>query len=214
LRPQRATTAAAGATPQRPRAGRRLSSRRGSLPPSSRARRLVSGAHPGAPNRQAAAIGRGEALFNGRTFAIDDVRGINSADPDDGDPVTGTFIGSCGTCHDTPNIGNHSVSLPIDIGITTASPVGGLDVENLPTYAFEQIGTGKTIQVTDPGRGLVSGKFKDIGKTKGPTLRARHPRPYFHNGAAKNLGGGRFLRCPVQHRLRRGKADLVVPDAL
>ena len=146
------------------------------------------GAHPGAPNRQAAAIGRGEALFNGRTFAIDDVRGINSADPDDGDPVSGTFTGSCGTCHDTPNIGNHSVSLPIDIGITTASPVGGLDVENLPTYTFEQIGTGKTIQVTDPGRGLVSGKFKDIGKTKGPTLRALATRaPYFHNGAAKNL---------------------------
>jgi hypothetical protein len=146
------------------------------------------GAHPGAPNRQAAAIGRGEALFNGRTFAIDDVRGINSSDPDDGDPVTGTFSGSCGTCHDTPNIGNHSVSLPIDIGITTASPVGGLDVENLPTYTFQQIGTGKTIQVTDPGRGLISGKFKDIGKTKGPTLRALATRaPYFHNGAAKNL---------------------------
>jgi len=102
--------------------------------------------------------------------------------------VTGTFIGSCGTCHDTPNIGNHSVSLPIDIGITTASPVGGLDLENLPTYTFEQIGTGKTIQVTDPGRGLISGKFKDIGKTKGPTLRALATRaPYFHNGAAKNL---------------------------
>jgi hypothetical protein len=146
------------------------------------------GAHPGAPNRQAAAIGRGEALFNGRTFTIDNVRGINSTDPDDGDPVTGPFTGSCGTCHDTPNIGNHSVSLPIDIGVTTATPVGGLDVESLPTYTFEQIGTGKTIQVTDPGRGLVSGKFKDIGKTKGPTLRALAARaPYFHNGAARNL---------------------------
>jgi hypothetical protein len=44
-------------------------------------------------------------------------------------------------CHDTPNIGNHSVSLPIDIGVTTAHPVGGLDIENLPTYMFEQVGT-------------------------------------------------------------------------
>jgi cytochrome c peroxidase len=146
------------------------------------------GAHPGAPSHHAAAIGRGEALFNERTFAIDNVRGINSADPDDGDPLSGTFTGSCGTCHDTPNIGNHSVSLPIDIGITTATPVGGLDVANLPTYTFEQLGTGKRIRVTDPGRGLVSGKFKDIGKTKGPTLRALATRaPYFHNGAAKDL---------------------------
>jgi cytochrome c peroxidase len=146
------------------------------------------GAHPGAPSPLAAAIGRGEALFNTRTFAIDDVRGINSNDADDHDPIAGPFMGFCGTCHDTPNIGNHSVSLPIDIGITTASPVGGLDVGGLPTYTFEQLGTGKTIEVTDPGRGLVSGKFKDLGKTKGPMLRALATRaPYFHNGAAKDL---------------------------
>ena len=146
------------------------------------------GADPGAPNGLAAAIGRGEALFNGRTFAIDNVRGINRADPDDGDPVSGTFTGSCGTCHDTPNIGNHSVTLPIDIGITTATPVGGLDITNLPTYTFMQNGTGKTITVTDPGRGLISGKFKDIGKTKGPNLRALAARaPYFHNGSARDL---------------------------
>lgn len=146
------------------------------------------GAHPAAPNVLAAAVGRGEALFNTRTFPIDNVRGINSADPDDHDPVAGTFMGFCGTCHDTPNIGNHSVTLPIDIGITTASPVGGLDITNLPTYTFQEISTGKTIQVTDPGRGLISGKFKDIGKTKGPMLRALSARaPYFHNGSAKDL---------------------------
>ena len=146
------------------------------------------GADPGAPGPDAARIGRGEALFNQRTFAIDGVRGINSADPDDGDPISGTFTGSCGTCHDTPNIGNHSVTLPIDIGITAASPVGGLDIANLPTYTFQQTGTGKTITVTDPGRGLISGKFKDLGKTKGPNLRALATRaPYFHNGSAKDL---------------------------
>jgi hypothetical protein len=146
------------------------------------------GAHPGAPGPLAAAIGRGEALFNGRTFPIDNVRGINSKDPDDADPIAGTFTGSCGTCHDTPNIGNHSVTLPIDIGITTAAPVGGLDITNLPTYTFMQNGTGKTISVTDPGRGLISGKFKDLGKTKGPNLRALATRaPYFHNGSARDL---------------------------
>jgi cytochrome c peroxidase len=66
--------------------------------------------------------------------------------------------------------------------------VGGLDITNLPTYTFEQLGTGKTIQVTDPGRGLISGKFKDLGKTKGPNLRSLATRaPYFHNGSAKDL---------------------------
>jgi cytochrome c peroxidase len=137
---------------------------------------------------QAAAIGRGEVLFNTKTFSIDDVRGINSSDPADGDPIGGTFTGSCGTCHDTPNIGHHSVSLPIDIGVTAGSPVGGLDVANLPVYTFTQAVTGKTITVTDPGRALISGRFKDIGKTKGPNLRALAARaPYFHNGSAKDL---------------------------
>jgi cytochrome c peroxidase len=146
------------------------------------------GAHRRAPNARAAAIGRGEALFNTRTFAIDNVRGINSADPAVHDPIAGTFNGFCGTCHDTPNVGNHSVSLPIDIGITAASPVGGLDITNLPTYTFQEISTGKTIQVTDPGRGLISGKYKDLGKTKGPILRGLATRaPYFHNGSAKDL---------------------------
>jgi cytochrome c peroxidase len=42
--------------------------------------------------------------------------------------------------------------------------------------------------VTDQGRGLISGKFKDIGKTKGPNLRGLATRaPYFHNGSAKDL---------------------------
>ncbi len=144
------------------------------------------GAHP--PTPLAASIGRGEALFNDRTFAIDDVRGINSVDPDDLDPVATTFTGACGTCHDTPNIGNHSVALPIDIGLTAVHPVGGLDVARLPTYRFRQLSTGKTIELTDGGRGLISGRFKDLGKTKGPNLRALATRaPFFHNGSAKDL---------------------------
>ena len=41
---------------------------------------------------------------------------------------------------------------------------------------------------TDPGRALITGKWNDIGKFKGPTLRALAPRaPYFHNGSAKDL---------------------------
>ena len=137
------------------------------------------------PTPLAAAIGRGEALFNTRSFAIDGVRGING--PDDALGIPSPFMGFCGTCHDSPNVGNHSTALPIDIGITGAAPVG-LDVARLPTYTFTQNGTGRTISVTDPGRALVSGKFVDIGKTKGPTLRGLASRPpFFHNGAARDL---------------------------
>jgi hypothetical protein len=138
------------------------------------------------PTPLAAAIGRGEALFNTRSFPIDGVRGINGADDTLGIPSP--FMGFCGTCHDSPNVGNHSTSLPIDIGITAAEPVGGLDVARLPRYTFTQVGTGRTITVTDPGRGLISGHFVDIGKTKGPNLRGLAARPpYFHNGSARDL---------------------------
>ena len=47
---------------------------------------------------------------------------------------------------------------------------------------------GATVQTTDPGRALISGKYDDIGKFKGPILRGLAARaPYFHNGFAENL---------------------------
>ena len=48
---------------------------------------------------------------------------------------------------------------------------------------------GATVQSTDPGLALSSGKWADIGKFKVPTLRLLAARaPYFHNGAAPTLG--------------------------
>lgn len=133
-----------------------------------------------------AAIGRGEKVFNTKSFGIDNVAGING--PNDTLGLPNPLQGFCGTCHDSPNVGNHSTSLPINIGIAAASPVGGLDVARLPTYTFTQTGTGQTISVTDPGRALISGKFADIGKFKGPNLRGLATRaPYFHNGSANDL---------------------------
>ena len=133
-----------------------------------------------APNAQAASIGRGEAIFNSRTFTISGVRGLNDG------PAPASFSGTCGTCHDSPNVGNHSLPLAIDIGVTAANPPG-LDVSLLPTYTFRSSG-GQQITVTDPGRGLITGKFADLGKTKGPILRALAARaPYFHNGSAPDL---------------------------
>jgi cytochrome c peroxidase len=146
------------------------------------------------------AVGRGEALFNNTTFVIHDVPGLNSVPGDPlyypGDPLAGRdVIGGCAICHNNPDVGNHSTSLPINIGITMAqqtnndgSPNTMLDVANLPVYTLQNSVTGATVQVTDPGRALISGKWKDIGKTKGPMLRGLAGRaPYFHNGSAKDL---------------------------
>ena len=58
----------------------------------------------------------------------------------------------------------------------------------MPLYTFRNNTTGETLQTVDPGRGLISGKWKDIGKFKGPVLRALATRaPYFHDGSAASL---------------------------
>ena len=146
------------------------------------------------------AIGRGEAVFNNTRFVIHDVPGINSvpADPlyNPADPLAGQdVVAGCGLCHNTPNVGDHSTSLPINIGVTMAHPTNNndgantaLDLAKLPVYTLTNPSTGAAVQVTDPGRALISGKWTDIGKTKGPILRGLAARaPYFHNGSAKNL---------------------------
>ena len=44
------------------------------------------------------------------------------------------------------------------------------------------------MQTSDPGRALITGKWADIGKFKGPILRGLSGRaPYFHNGSAASL---------------------------
>jgi cytochrome c peroxidase len=58
----------------------------------------------------------------------------------------------------------------------------------MPLYTLVNKTTQATIQTTDPGRALVTGKWKDIGKFKGPVLRGLSARaPYFHNGFAATL---------------------------
>ncbi|MGZ8259950.1 MAG: cytochrome C [Caldimonas sp.] len=124
------------------------------------------------------ALARGEALFNGKPIVIRGVKGLND---DLGVPV---ILGTCTTCHNTPNAGNHSVPRPLDIGLADA----GRRTADLPLYTLRHKATGATVQTTDPGRALVTGRWQDIGRFKGPTLRALAPRaPYFHNGSAKDL---------------------------
>lgn len=128
-----------------------------------------------------ASIARGEKLFNSKPIAISGVSGIND-EAAFGNPSV--VNGTCTSCHDTPNSGNHSVSAPLNIGLTDASR----RTPDLPLYTFRSKVTGATVQTTDPGRALISGQFKHIGRFKGPILRGLAARaPYFHNGSAADL---------------------------
>ena len=63
-----------------------------------------------------------------------------------------------------------------------------LHVSYLPLIALQNKATGAIKTTTDPGRALVTGLWKDVGKVKGPVLRGLAARaPYFHNGSAKTL---------------------------
>ena len=84
--------------------------------------------------------------------------------------------GFCGTCHDSPNVGNHSVKAPLNIGVPDAGdkkpPV--LDIAGLPVFTLTCMQgplAGRVYKVTYPGRAMISGKCKDIGRFKGPILR-------------------------------------------
>jgi cytochrome c peroxidase len=125
-----------------------------------------------------AAIARGERLFNGKPITITGVGGLNDAL---GVPA---IPGTCTTCHNAPNVGNHTVALPLNLGLTDATR----RTPDMPLYTLRNNASGETVQTTDPGRALLSGKWKDIGKFKGPILRGIAGRaPYFHNGFAASL---------------------------
>ena len=128
-----------------------------------------------------ASILRGQTLFNSHPINITGVGGLNDA------TSLPLIQGTCGTCHDTFNVGNHSVSAPLNIGV--ADVTNSLGVSYLPVITLRQkADPSKEISTTDPGRALVTGKWADIGKFKGPILRGLSARaPYFHNGAAAGL---------------------------
>ncbi|HEY0480499.1 MAG TPA: hypothetical protein VGD37_23445, partial [Kofleriaceae bacterium] len=82
------------------------------------------------------------------------------------------LIGTCTTCHDTPNGGNHSVVAPLNIGLADAAR----RTKDMPLYTLRNKATGETVQVTDLGRALTDGKWSHIGRFKGPMLRSLAPR--------------------------------------
>jgi cytochrome c peroxidase len=136
-----------------------------------------------------AAVARGQTIFNSKPIDITDVAGIN-------DDVLGRCLaagsipvlqGTCGICHDTSNVGNHSFSTPLNIGTGDPNPsnsavnLGGLDVSHLPniTVCKTDSGTGQPTNscktTTDLGQALIDGKFDHVGKIKGPILRVCPP---------------------------------------
>jgi hypothetical protein len=134
-----------------------------------------------------ASIVRGEQIFNGTQINITGVTGLNDMLDQP------TIPGFCGTCHDTPNVGNHSIKAPLNIGIANAgaNKPPGLDISELPVFTLRCTSgpnAGQVFVVTDPGRAMITGNCADIGKVKGPILRGLAARaPYFHNGSAATL---------------------------
>jgi cytochrome c peroxidase len=157
-------------------------------------------------------IAAGEAIFNTRAFMISNVRGLNDnaalAKALGSSVPIPQFQGFCTTCHDAPNVGDHSLPLPLDIGTghdlasendpEIANAVSQLGFPDVPVFKItgcpnpfadpSQPAAPYVIFTTDPGKGLISGLCSDVNRTKGPVLRGLAARaPYFHNGAAQNL---------------------------
>jgi hypothetical protein len=127
-----------------------------------------------------AGIVRGQTLFDSKPINITGVAGLND------DLNLASIPGTCGTCHDSPDVGNHSVSAPLNIGVSDVN--SPLEVRYLPVITLQNKTTHEIKTTTDPGRALITGLWKDIGRVKGPILRGLASRaPYFHNGSAASL---------------------------
>jgi hypothetical protein len=146
-------------------------------------------------------IADGEKIFNTQPLIITGVRGLND-NVALGSPAS--IPGTCTTCHNTPNVGNHSVALPLDIGTShnagdetnpdIIAALQHLSAPDLPVYKIsgcpdpQNPGMTLTFYTSDPGKGLISGLCSDVNRGKGPILRGLAARaPYFHNGSATDL---------------------------
>lgn len=135
-------------------------------------------AAPSAQNLARASIARGEQIFNNKPFNITGVAGFN-------DELRRPLArGSCASCHDTPGTGSHSVARMFNTGVSAAN----LRTADLPLYTLRNTATGEVTETSDPGAAMLSGKWKDIGRVKVPSLRGIESRsPYFHNGSVHTI---------------------------
>ncbi|MFA9218266.1 MAG: hypothetical protein ACEQSK_14340, partial [Sphingomonadaceae bacterium] len=143
-------------------------------PPTPRGRPVAASAQ----DQARAAIARGEQVFNNKPFNITGVAGFN-------DELRRPLArGSCTSCHDTPGTGSHSVARMFNTGVAAASQ----RTPDLPLYTLRNSATGELLETSDPGAAMISGKWKDIGRFKVPSLRGIEARsPYFHNGSASTI---------------------------
>jgi len=164
-------------------------------------------------------VARGEEIFNTQPLVITNVRGLN-------DVLNQPAInGTCTTCHDTPNVGNHSLPVPLEIGTsrtvnfetdpTIQAAVSQLSMPEMPIFQVtcnEGSDAGEVTYTSDPGKALLTGLCTDVGRGKGLVLRGLAARaPYFHNGAAATLGEViDFYNLRFQmHLTQEQKEDLV-----
>jgi len=126
---------------------------------------------------QQASIARGEQIFNARPLTISNVPGLTTGNQE----ITGT----CTTCHDTFNVGNHSFPLPLDIGTsrsiayeTDPNIIAALKELKAPPrlrvfglLCTQGLVAGNTYYTTDPGKALITGQCSDIGRGTGLILR-------------------------------------------
>ena len=124
-----------------------------------------------------------EAIFNTRRFVIDEVPGLNGGLHD---PVRRPLENStCSVCHDTPNAGNHSVAMALNIGVADASR---RQPDLLPLYTLRRCAT--------PGapadhRSRTRDGDRQVGRHRqvqgaGPAC-ARRAAVSFHDGSAATL---------------------------
>ena len=92
--------------------------------------------------------------------------------------------GRCSACHNSANNGTNIDNRLFDIGTASVDA----RTPDLPLYTFQNRATGEVRELTDAGRGNVTGLWSDLGRFKTPTLRGLAARaPYFHNGIAATL---------------------------
>jgi hypothetical protein len=90
----------------------------------------------------------------------------------------------CNRCHNSANDGRNLDNAFYDTGTASAQA----RTPDLPLYTFRNRATAEERQLTDTGRGNITGLWSDLGRFRPPTLRALSARaPYFHNGTAETI---------------------------
>ena len=106
--------------------------------------------------KRARAVARGKTLFNTKPIRSPASRASTMIS-------ASRLHGTCTTCHDTPNAGNHSSRRRS----TSASPTRRAARPTCRSTRCATRAAGETVQTTDPGRALITGKWKDIGTVQG-----------------------------------------------